>query len=112
MNEADLITKKLHIGYKTYSNARLHCFHKWCYLNASRHGLDLAEMVASAPLKNWYFDNWQVHVVSAFLSENAEYLLADIDAPETFIELFFGYPQVLNDIYPKPILNDIKKQLK
>ena len=55
---------------------------------------------------------WLKHVELPFYMQVHDYLQAGIKDPEHFMDLFLQCADELDKLYPKPILNAIKKQLK
>lgn len=101
----------LKLDYKSYDDYRFTCFFKWCDFY-TEYGLPLQSMVNNKALYNWYCQQWFGVVELAFKEDFKDYLSANIQDSNTYLELLASYPEAIEKYYPSVIFNMIKESLK
>lgn len=110
MRKNDIIRKALGLTYTAYDNCRHAHFQMWCNRYATLYCLPLDAMVKDDHLQNWYHDQWLRKVELAFYVDNQEYLEANITDTGVMQDLFLMYPDNLLQLFPKSLLDDVKKR--
>lgn len=113
MNTTQQILTAFSLSYLHYDNLRERKFADWCLKYAKEFSISIRAMMCHDGLRNWYHDQWQVFVEQAFTAHYAQELSdpeADIDNILALMDLFLTYPDIILEIYPKPLLNMIKTE--
>lgn len=113
MRKNHIIRKALgNISLMNYENSKEALFNKWCHHHAFMQALPLRALVSNDYIRNWYDDQWVKLVELAFYMDNKDFIESGVYDPDTFIDLFYTYPETLKEIYPKPLFTSIKKQTR
>ncbi|WP_166964688.1 hypothetical protein [Yeosuana marina] len=102
----------LKTDYKTYDDYRFSYFFEWCLKQCTDQCLPLQSLVTSKPLYDWYCQQWLGVVETAFKNDFKAYIQANVNDPNTYLELLSAYPKTIEGYYPSVILYMIKNELK
>ena len=103
------IINSLQINATIYDDYIYMNFVKWCQHHAKRHGTPIRALVTDHRLINWYAGEWHNQVEKPFIAEHREFLLADIQDPDTYAKLIGMYPKNIINTWPEILLNELKK---
>lgn len=97
------------LGYINYVDRQ---FNDWCGPIAAAYYLPLRELTANVQLYNWFMANFNQRVITPFLKDTETYIMAGVEAPDIYMDLF--NENLLSEtgiysIYPSAIINNIKK---
>ena len=108
MKTTKSILNVLRINYLLYDNFREACFLNWSKKIARNQAISLKALVVHDGLRNWYQDQWLQLVENQFIKENQDFF--DLDQTEAMQDIFFEYPERIENFYPQPLLEIIKKE--
>ncbi len=106
------IAKILGVTYLEYENCRDTHFGLWCNRQAIIRAIPLRKLQTNDYLFNWYCEQWLKNVELPFFVQVSDYLEADINDREHFMDLLLQCAEEIENYYPKPIINNIRKQQK
>ncbi|HCY83160.1 MAG TPA: hypothetical protein DHV22_16935 [Xanthomarina gelatinilytica] len=73
----------------------------------------MRELQKNAALYNWFIKQWDKRIIETFLTENKVYIMAGVQDPKTYYDLFLDLlntPYSLKRIYPSVLIKSIKKE--
>lgn len=100
------------ISALSYQNSIDAHFNIWCSHFAKEYAMPLGEMVRDDYLQNWYRDQWTHKVELAFYTDNRDYLDAGLKDEGNMQDLFLQYAEVLLDVFPKSLFDELKRRTK
>ncbi|HZW63605.1 MAG TPA: hypothetical protein VFF15_08195 [Flavobacteriaceae bacterium] len=87
-------------------------YNAWCKSLSDMFLIPARELQINRELYNWFLAKWDARVVTPFLKENEEFILAGIQGP-VYWDLFLNHvksPYSMRNVFPGVLINNIKKQ--